>query len=220
MKRRPSIRAAAITASVLTAGALASPMAQARTAVQALPTVCTINVITGTNGLNCPGSGVTILAESNGQLLLKLTVPAGSTAHITATYNQVPTGFTVNIGDSATNDGGGGDSGTQSNDAEMQVLGQAMSVFGHDGTATYPVLTVPSTALASNSTATFDISDRTLCWSFGTYTCATSDSLYALNGQPDSQGPVNYDIYAAFNRVIAGTYRTGTGVSSITVLIS
>jgi hypothetical protein len=219
MKRPSSIRAGAILASVFTAGALLLPAAQARTAVHAVPTVCTINVVTGAD--NCTGvPGVTILAKSNGQVLVKLAIVVGNIAHITATYNQAPTGFNVNIGDSSSNDGGGGDSGTQSNDAEMMIQGQVMSVFGRDGTATAPVLTVPSTAIGNGSVAIFDISDRKLCWSFGTYTCATSDSLYALNNEADSQGPVNNDIYAAFNRVINGTYRTGTGVSSVTVSAS
>ena len=219
MKRLSSIRAGAILASVFTAGALLLPAAQAHTAVPAVPSACTINLITGSN--NCAGvPGVSILAMSNGQLLVKLTIAVGNTAHITATYKQTPTGFNVNIGDSSSNNGGGGDSGTQSNDAEMQIQGQVMSVFGRDGTVTAPVLTVPNTALGNGSTASFEVADRQLCWNFGTYTCATSDSLYALNGEPDSEGPVNYDIYAAFNRVIDGTYRTGTGVSSVTVSAS
>lgn len=220
MKRLSSIRAGAVLASVFAVGALLSPVAQARTAVpQLLPSVCTVNLVAGTS--NCAGvPGVSILALSNGQLLVKVTVTPGNTAHITATYNAVPTGFSVDIGDSSSNNGGGGDSATQSNDAETQVLGTVMSVFGRDGTATAPVLTVPNTAIGNGTTVSFSVADRQVCWSFGTSTCATSDSLYALNGEPDSEGPVNYDIYAAFNRVIDGTYRTGTGVSSVTVSAS
>lgn len=222
MKRLPYIRAGAILASAFAVGALLSPVAQARTDVPAIQAVCTINLVTGVSTpSNCTGiTGVSILALSNSQLLVEVTVAPGNTAHITATYNAVPTNWSVDIGDSSTNNGGGGDSATQSNDAETQVLGTVMSVFGRDGTVTAPVLTVPNTAIGNGSTVSFDVSDRQICWSFGTYTCATSDSLYALNGEPDSEGSVNNNIYAAFNRVIDGTYRSGTGVSSVTVSAS
>ena len=43
--------------------------------------------------------------------------------------------------------------------------------------------------------------------------------LYALNGQPDTEGPVNYDIFASFNRVIAGNYRSGSGVGEVKVCL-
>ena len=43
--------------------------------------------------------------------------------------------------------------------------------------------------------------------------------LYALDGQPDTEGPVNYDIFASFNRVIAGNYRSGSGVGEVKVCL-
>lgn len=42
-------------------------------------------------------------------------------AEFKISYDGAPTGLTVNIGDSSTNNGGSGDGGTQSNDAEMQI---------------------------------------------------------------------------------------------------
>ena len=42
--------------------------------------------------------------------------------------------------------------------------------------------------------------------------------LFALNGQPDSEGAVNYDIYIGLNRVIdALSYpdRIGSGLSKV-----
>jgi hypothetical protein len=215
MKRPSSVHAGVIAVTVATAGALLL----LPTAAAAVPSACTINVTAGTH--NCTGvPGISILLLSGGRLVVKVTVVAGNTAHLTATYNQTPSAYTVNIGDSATNDGGGGDGGTQSNDAEMMIQGQVMSVFGRDGTATAPLLTVPNAALGNGSTASFEVGDKKLCWNFGAYTCATSDRLYALNGEPDTEGLVNYDIYASFNRVIGRTDRNGTGVSSVTVSAS
>jgi hypothetical protein len=42
-------------------------------------------------------------------------------AQLRVTYDGIPTGLTVNIGVPRTNNGGSGDSGTQHNDAEMQI---------------------------------------------------------------------------------------------------
>jgi hypothetical protein len=183
---------------------------------------CTINVAGGTH--NCTGiPGVNVMALSGGRLLVRVTFTPGygqSASFVTA-YNAVPGGFTANIGDSSTNDGGGGDSSTQSNDAEAMLQNQTLSVFGRDGTPTYPLQTVPNAGLTAGSVATFEVLDRRFCWNFGTYTCKTSEWLYALNGQPDTEGPVGYDIYAAFNRVITGRAdRNGTGVSSVTVTLA
>lgn len=43
--------------------------------------------------------------------------------------------------------------------------------------------------------------------------------MFALAGQPDSEGLVNYDIFAAFNRVIADPFRLGSGAASVTVTL-
>jgi hypothetical protein len=62
------------------------------------------------------------------------------------------------------------------------------------------------------------VSNNFLGWSsfIGSGTLS-SIHLFALNGQADFEGPVNHDIYAAFNRVISDTSRVGTGVGSVTI---
>lgn len=103
----------------------------------------------------------------------------------------------------------------------MMVQGQQLSVFGRDGTPTYPLLTVPNAGLGAGKVVSFQVADRRFCWNFGAFSCVTSEWLYALNGQPDTEGPVNYDIYAAFNRVVTGrSDRNGTGVSIVSVSLS
>jgi hypothetical protein len=183
---------------------------------------CTIYVTVGTD--NCAGvAGINVLSLSGGRALVKLTFTPGygQSASFTVAYNAVPTGFTVNIGDSVTNDGGGGDQLTQSNDAELMIQNQQLSVYGRDGTPTYPLYTVPNLGLTNGSVPKFDVSDNKLCWNFGTLTCKTSPWLYALNGQNDPEGPENYDIFAAFNQVITGrTDRFGTGVATVVVTLA
>lgn len=40
---------------------------------------------------------------------------------------------------------------------------------------------------------------------------------FNLNGQPDSEGPVNYDVYMGMNRVISSNYRKGTGLCRVKI---
>ena len=154
-----------------------------------------------------------------------------SFAQFRISYDRAPEGMTVNIGDSATNDGGTGDAGTQSNDAELQVGALrgsggpygTLSVFGNDNAppGSKTVAQVPNVAgLVSDLFLT--VGNNYAAWDDGNGTqgSASSPYLFALNGQADSEGPVNYDIYASFNRVIGGTHRLGSGVSQVTVCLS
>ena len=146
-------------------------------------------------------------------------------------YAALPTGsVNVDIGDSRTNDSGGGDAGTQSNDAEIHVgreetqFNKDLYVFGKDGTPTPGGLLAqaPNFVVSGTTTATFTVRNEFVSWDDhqGVSGSLSSPYPFALAGQPDSEGPVNYDIYAAFNRIIAGPYRFGTGVGSVTVTLS
>jgi hypothetical protein len=141
-------------------------------------------------------------------------------ARFTITYNGNPTNWTVNIGDSSTNNGGGGDSATQSNDAEVQVLNTTMTALGRDGTPAPKNLVDVVNFVANGRTVILEASDNFLGWSsLGGAGTLNSIFLYALNGQADSEGPVNHDIYAAFNRVIfdPSNARTGSGVGTVVI---
>ena len=145
------------------------------------------------------------------------------------TYEKTPTGWTVDIGDSDTNDGWAGDASTSSNDAEVQIKDSTFSVYGNDSSLPTETLDghrkikdVSDLNLAGN-TVSITISNNHLGYSFpGSSTASGSIDghyLYALASQEDTQGPVNNDIYAAFNRVVNGDYRNGTGVTSVTITL-
>jgi hypothetical protein len=149
-----------------------------------------------------------------------------SIAEFRVEYDADPTGeVNLDIGDSATNDSGGGDAGTQSNDAEINI-GNAeghtteLFVFGKDGSG--GLLGHVPGLVGKSVVVTFTVSNGRVTWrnDRGASGSVTSPSLFALDGQPDGEGPVNYDIYAAFNRAIAGPYRFGRGVSRVTVTLS
>ncbi len=152
-------------------------------------------------------------------------------------YNQVPVSgsWTVNIGDSITNNGWKGDSRTQSFDAEMQILGTEMSVYGNDTYCSsqsscplysYKIPTMPF-PYGIAGWKTFLVKDQYIGWSNNyneSFRNIISKYLYNLRGEYDQeQGGTNYNIYAAFNRVISPyngpASRTGKGVSLVRVTL-
>ncbi|MEG3970225.1 DUF4347 domain-containing protein [Microcoleus sp. T2B6] len=141
-------------------------------------------------------------------------------------YDKTPSGWTVNLGDSASNDGYGGDASTNSRDAEMQIVNGGMAVFGNDyNTPAGGELTpgnVPN-FVSNGSRVELEVSNEQLAWDnkSGLKNSLNSPYLYALNGQPDATGPVNSEIYAGFNRVISGPGdRIGSGASKVTILLN
>lgn len=175
------------------------------------------------NRSDCRGP-VEVLSLENQQGLLRLDMRKFKRASFEIEYCSDPTGITVDIGDSITNNGFGGDAATQSNDAETQVVtdsnGTTLSAFGRDGTPTQgrPIVTANGVA-SSGSLLRIGVANDHVDW-FSDVSSASVDSqwLYALAGQPDTEGPVNFDIFAAFNRVVSGTPdRTGTGVCQVTI---
>ncbi|WP_333119850.1 DUF4347 domain-containing protein [Microcoleus sp. Pol17_C1] len=141
-------------------------------------------------------------------------------------YDKAPSGWTVNLGDSGSNDGYGGDGSTQSRDAEMQIVNGNMSVNGNDyNTPPGGELTqgnVPN-FVTNASSVELEVSNEQLAWDNknGLKNSLNSPYLYALNGQVDATGPVNSEIYAGFNRVISGPGdRIGAGASKVTILLN
>lgn len=215
--------------------------------------IATIDLKTGSISENFPSDLISFVVEPVDVLapysqapdgyyetVLKLTLdptnnPAYKTAIFDVEYDGDPLGISVNIGDSATNNGHNGDAGTQSNDAEMQIgvspfaflmnhpEQNDLSIYGNDYYIPQQndsrLLLKPD--LVSNGTKiALTIGNEYLAWDNGSQTGhKRSQYLYALNGQPDQEGPVNYDIYAAFNRSIYSS-RPGSGVSKVTIYVA
>jgi len=164
------------------------------------------------------------------ETVLKITIDNKIYRHKEAvfhvTYAGAPFKTSVDIGDSATNDSGGGDAGTQSNDTEIDI-GRAeeetssnLYVFGHDGYQ--GDLAEVDNIVKQGDTVDIAVSDGRLEFRNKRIPLAgelKSQWLFALKGQPDTEGPVNYDIFASFNRVIAGNYRIGTGVGQVKICV-
>lgn len=213
---------------------LPSLLALGAAVAQAAPVYYTLDLRSGSPG-SLPAGYVSFgsgLADSNAdgwyETVLKIDLSVYRFAQFRISYDAAPTGLSVNIGDSVSNNGGSGDSGNQSNDAELQVgalIGDSanygrLMAFGNDG---HPgaLATVPGLATAMDDLF-LTVGNEYAAWDDGQGTAGSVSSpyLFALNGQADSEGPVNYDVYAAFNRSIGTEGRIGAGVGQVTVCLS
>lgn len=141
------------------------------------------------------------------------------TAHITVEYEGTPAGWTVDIGDSPTDNGYGGNNGTSEKAAEVQVVDQLLSVFD-DNTGVYGQVDnlLRQQESLTNGSLKFTITDQTLTVGQPSSVLATpvTKLLYTLPDPADPNGP--YYIYAAFNAVIYPTSgRTGCGARSAVI---
>ncbi len=148
-------------------------------------------------------------------------------AKVVVEYDATPTGWTVNIGDSVSNNGWGGDGGHTSNAAEMQILGTKIDAYTNilpgyqnvtdDGRL--HLLAVPNIVSGDDSKVVLEIGDEHLGWDNlqGINGSIDSPYLYTLNGQSTLYGDINYDVYASFNRVISTNGRIGSGASKVKI---
>ncbi|HEY0738470.1 MAG TPA: hypothetical protein VGD69_26360 [Herpetosiphonaceae bacterium] len=187
---------------------------------------CYIDLFNNTH--NCPiGSAISFVsAPSGGKTVVKLTLNPFTTGYNKAAfdiyYGSTPVGWSVNIGDSITNDGGGGDAATQSNDSETQIVNSTLTLHGNQAISGSSLYTTSGAASAGNTTRLEVFNQQLNVYVPGNPGGVGIGSIYtyALAGQYDSEGSVNYDIYAAFNRTVAyRADRLGSGVTSVGVTL-
>ena len=166
---------------------------------------------------------------ANHQAVVKINLDPDSYDYTKAvfevTYNAEPDGWTVDICDSKSCNGYGGDGGDTSNAAEVEVIDTSFNAYrntlhGHPDDTGEPLklFTKNSLEITQGTTVSLEISDERVGWDFPNEQGESeSDRLFTLNGQTPTYGTVNYDIYAAFNRVISGTYRNGSGAKSVLI---
>jgi hypothetical protein len=159
----------------------------------------------------------TIHKSSKGKFLVTLDLQQNKAKNrivYELTFGDNPTGWLINIGNSITNNGYGGDSGSQSNDSELQIVNGTMCVYCNDY-GSGRLLFSEQNCATPNGKIRIEISDNTVTYyNYQTKITKTwtSPYIFALNGQSDDAGPVNYVIYTGINRVIDGEYRSGNGV--------
>lgn len=189
---------------------------------------CAIDLTTGkVTGPCAEGSGsfytsIPRVEDSNDDGWLETVVPVNlsdgcSQVCVVLDYGEEPTGWTLNFGDSSTNNGHGGNAGTGESEAELQILNDRLTLYSR---AYGPGLT--------DRVATADVQVTE-----GAYKVCVRDQ-FALFGQPRSTAHTpngkalfalpdpsdgNSDLYIGLNRVIGSvggppsSGRVGTGLS-------
>ena len=146
-------------------------------------------------------------------------------AELVLHYGKSPRLWTLDISDSKTGDGYGGDDGTTSNMAEVQIHNRQMRIYGNmlpgymDATSDGGLLIKTIDGFVTKgSKATINISDEKLEWARGKIKdFLQSKFLFTLNGQQTEYGEVDYNVFIGFNRVVAGSFRNGSGLCSVNI---
>ncbi len=137
-------------------------------------------------------------------------------ANIVVEYEGVPEGYTLNVGDSPTNDGWSGDAGTAAC-AELQVGAQTMKVWGKPYGST-PACHVFGTQNYVLEDGSLKVVVRDKFVSVGQpYFPMQDPELYQL---PDASSKDGSAIYAAFNSVIRErSDRFGKGLRRVMITL-
>lgn len=205
-----------------------SPIPTPTSRPQPQPVSCTINFKADWSDCGWV-TGVQQLENRYGQALLQLTLDPATTGYDRArfdiTYDGAPEGWSVNIGDSYTNNGRGGDTGQEFNDAEVQIIDSQLLVYGNEDTRARDakdgrrLLFTLDDVVRRDETVALEVSNDRLGINYGGgIEVVESPYLFALDGQLDRAGLANYEIYAAFNRTIDGN-SSGSGISQVVVTL-
>ncbi len=152
--------------------------------------------------------------------VVRVTVPPGCHgAEVWLDYAGEPHGWTLDIGDSETNNGFGGDGGTlpAGQNAELQILDQRLT--GYNAASAPPVDTIISQSLGlTDGALRFEVSNQSVSWGQPLTTLATP-SLEQLFFLPDHPMlPENRDIFVGLNRSVGSSDRNGCGLRRAMVM--
>lgn len=163
-----------------------------------------------------------------GQAVVKLNLDPRRTGYVRVRfdvqYNDVPSGVSVHLGDSAFGDGWGGDGGEPGRNAEAVLIDGDLLVYGSDGVPAGQALdgrrelAEYKDVVRADETIALEVSSGRLGINGPAgIELVESPYLFALGGQPERAGTQNYELYAAFNRAIAADDWPSTGVAAVTI---
>ncbi len=149
---------------------------------------------------------------------LRIAIPAGCTqANMVVEYEGLPAGWSVNVGDSATNDGFAGDAGTHAPDnAELWVLAEDLSVVnGSSNAAAINNPLVKDHLALTDGALKFVVRNEYVSWGqpYNSVQALATKDLFAIPGTGDGR-----TIYLGLNQVITGRAdRRGCGARRVLV---
>jgi hypothetical protein len=149
-------------------------------------------------------------------LKLRVDVPeACLRAVVWVQFEGQPTGWALNVGDSPTNNGFGGDAGTVPGNAELQVLDDSLSVYS---SATSPEdldrLAFQHLGLTDGA-LNLVVADQSLSWG-QPYSLLETPNVPRLFAIPDAEGD-GRSFYVGLNRVVGNTSRVGCGARRVLI---
>ncbi len=153
--------------------------------------------------------------------VVRVTVPPGCHgAVVWLDYAGEPHGWTADIGDSATDNGFGGDGGTlpAGQNAELQILDQELSGYSAaDNPADVDMIIRQDLAL-THGAFRFEIANQSVAFGQPMTALETPD-LQRLFFLPDNPvAPENRDIYVGLNRSVGSPGRNGCGLRRAMVM--
>lgn len=160
------------------------------------------------NDADCPASVVAAR--------VKVTLPSGCTAlEATVEYVGEPHGWSVDLGDSPTVNGFGGDApGTLpgGQNAELEVLDDTLTLYSSATDGDDLVRLAQQSMALEDGALKIRVEDQAIQWGQPlTRVESIDDRLFFLADPPLD----NRTVYLSFNRVVADTSRTGCGVSHV-----
>ena len=191
------------------------------------PVSCTLDLAAWTSTCEDIAAIETVEGSAEAQeIVLRLTLDPLTTGFSRARFDvaldrRAANGAMINVGDSPSNDGIGGDAGDTSHNAEMVIVDGDLWVFGDDGmdAAGNRQISAERSVVGPGNEFTVQVADGRLELRLpGGEQVIEAGHFFALDGQRDDSGAVDYDIYAAFNRTIAGGER-GAGVEQVTITL-
>lgn len=152
------------------------------------------------------------------EAVLKVNLAGCTRATLLADWEGVPKDWTLNIGDSPTNDGFAGDAGTTANDAELWILQESMAVADNGAAPNNPIY--KQDLSLTDSSLKFVVKNQFISWGqpYGFLQTPSTKQLFAF---PDSSNAAEgSNFYVGLNRVISGPgTRRGCGLRRMLVVL-
>lgn len=155
------------------------------------------------------------------EALIRIDIPAGCTqANVVVDYQGLPAGWTVNLGDSSTNDGHAGSADANPNNAELWVLDERLAIANGSNNAAQidnPIL--QQDVSLTNSSLKFVVKNQFVSWGqpYGFLQTPATKRLFAIPDTTPRLGD-GRKIYLGLNQVITGRAdRKGCGARRATI---
>jgi hypothetical protein len=178
---------------------------------------CTIDVAAGTHDCAAP---VTIIALGGGNAVAQIDMSGRASLEVRVDACS-PSGHWLDVTDSPTCNGYGGDGNSSSNDAEVHLDGTQLAIYANDFVAppaSSPLFAMPFSPSGCGEHV-FSFADRRV-QTFDPCVDVTSDYALRLNPPADMEGTPDALWYVGLNRVVSDDFsRVGAGVGAATLCI-